>query len=159
MNLGILGFAKSGKTTLFNLLTGSEADTGKFSASGATHIGVAMVPDRRLEQLKELYDPKRYTPATVTYIDIPGVRKGEASESLDLAKLRDVDALMHVVRAFDDPDIVHPQGGVDAMNGEWREGVGFLVTGVTDAATRSQQGINRDIFGEDPVEFLFGTSL
>ncbi len=114
MNLGILGFAKSGKTTLFNLLTGSEADTGKFSASGATHIGVAMVPDRRLEQLKELYDPKRYTPATVTYIDIPGVRKGEASESLDLAKLRDVDALMHVVRAFDDPDIVHPQGGVDA---------------------------------------------
>ena len=113
MQLGILGFAKSGKTTLFNLLTRSEADTNKFAASGETHIGVATVPDRRLEQLRELFHPKRFVPATVTYIDIPGVRKGEGSESLDLAKLRDVDALVHVVRAFEDPDIVHPQGSVD----------------------------------------------
>ena len=114
MQVGILGFAKSGKTTLFNLLTGSAAETGKFSASAATHMGVATVPDRRLKQLRDLFDPKRYTPASVTYIDIPGVRVGEGSESLDLAKLRDVDALMHVVRAFEDPDIVHPQGSVDA---------------------------------------------
>ncbi len=113
MQVGILGFAKSGKTTLFNLLTGSEAETGKFAASATTHVGVAMVPDRRLEQLRDIYDPKLYTPAAVTYIDVPGVRKGEGSESLDLAKLRDVDALMHVVRAFEDPDILHPQGSVD----------------------------------------------
>lgn len=113
MQLGILGFAKSGKTTLFNLLTGSDAETAKFSASAETHMGVATVPDSRLEQLREIFNPKLYTPATVTYIDIPGVKKGEGSESLDLAKLRDVDALMHVVRAFEDPDIMHPQGRVD----------------------------------------------
>ena len=113
MQIGILGFAKSGKTTLFNLLTGSDAETGKFAASTETHMGVALVPDRRLEQLRELFDPKRYTPATVTYVEIPGVKKGQGAESLDLAGLREVDALIHVVRVFEDPDLVHPQGSVD----------------------------------------------
>ena len=113
MQIGILGFAKSGKTTLFNLLTGSDAETGKFAASAETHMGVASVPDRRLEQLRDLFDPKRYTPATVTYVDIPGVKKGEGAESLDLAGLREVDALIHVVRAFEDADLLHPQGSVN----------------------------------------------
>jgi len=113
MQLGILGFAKSGKTTLFNLLTGAQVDTGKFSASTDIRSGIATVPDRRLEQLRSLYGPKRFTPATVGYVDIPGVKKGTGSESLDLAKLRQADALMFVVRAFEDPDILHPAGSVD----------------------------------------------
>ncbi len=113
MQLGILGLPKSGKTILFNTLTAAHHDTGKFHASKKTHIGIAKVPDPRLEQLRDLFDPKRYTPATVGYVDIPGIKKGEGQESLDLAELRTVDALLHVVRAFDDPEIPHPQGSVD----------------------------------------------
>ncbi len=113
MEMGILGFAKAGKTTLFNLLTASRRETGKFAAPGKANIGVATVPDPRLEQLRELYEPRRYTPATVSFVDIPGIRTGEAAESLDLARLRDADALMHVVRAFEDDEIPHPEGSVD----------------------------------------------
>jgi GTP-binding protein YchF len=114
VQLGILGLAKSGKTTLFNTLTTSQLATGKFAASGETHLGVATVRDPRLEQLRELFKPRKYVPATVQYMDIPGIKRGESAESLDLAKLKTVDALVHVVRAFDDPEIVHPEGAVDA---------------------------------------------
>ena len=114
MQLGILGFPKVGKTTLFNILTSSEQSTDKFAASRQTNVGIAQVPDPRLVQLRGLFSPKKFTPATVEYVDIPGIRKGEGAESLDLAKLRTVDALVHVVRAFDDPELPHPFGSVDA---------------------------------------------
>ncbi|HXU46582.1 MAG TPA: redox-regulated ATPase YchF [Thermoanaerobaculia bacterium] len=113
MQLGILGFPKAGKTTLFNTLTVSHQATDKFATSGETNVGVAQVRDRRLEQLRDLFKPKRYVPATVQYMDIPGMRKGESAESLDLAKLKAGDALVHVVRAFEDAEIVHPEGKVD----------------------------------------------
>jgi GTP-binding protein YchF len=113
MEMGILGFAKAGKTTLFNLLTASRHETGKFTSPGKANIGVATVPDPRLEQLRDLFEPRRYTPATVSFVDIPGIRSGEAAESLDLTRLRDADALMHVVRAFEDDEIPHPEGSVD----------------------------------------------
>jgi ribosome-binding ATPase len=113
MQLGILGFPKVGKTTLFNILTASHQSTDKFSASRQTNVGVAQVPDPRLVQLRDLFSPKKYTPATVEYVDIPGIRKGEGAESLDLGKLRTVDALVHVVRAFDDPELPHASGSVD----------------------------------------------
>lgn len=113
MQLGILGFPKVGKTTLFNILTASHQSTDKFSASRQTNVGVAQVPDPRLVKLRDLFSPKKYTPATVEYVDIPGIRKGEGAESLDLGKLRTVDALVHVVRAFDDPELPHASGSVD----------------------------------------------
>ncbi len=113
MQLGILGLPKVGKTTLFNTLTAAHEATGKFHASKRTHLGTARVPDQRLEQLRDLYNPKRYTPATVDYVDIPGIQKGQGSESLDLDKLRNVDALVHVVRAFDDPELPRSEGSVD----------------------------------------------
>jgi GTP-binding protein YchF len=113
MQLGILGFPKVGKTTLFNILTASQQATDKFSASRQTNVGVAQVPDPRLVALRDLFAPKKFTPATVEYVDIPGIRKGEGAESLDLAKLRTVDALVHVVRAFEDPELPHPYGSVD----------------------------------------------
>ncbi len=115
MQLGILGLQKAGKTTLFNTLTASHEATGKFLASEATHLGVAKVPDPRLAALRDLFNPKRYVPATVEYVDIPGLQKGEGAESLDLAKLKTVDALLHVVRAFADPEIPHPDGSVDPL--------------------------------------------
>ena len=113
MQLGILGFPKVGKTTLFNILTASHQSTDKFSASRQTNVGVAQVPDARLVKLRDLFSPKKYTPASVEYVDIPGIRKGEGAESLDLGKLRTVDALVHVVRAFDDPELPHASGSVD----------------------------------------------
>lgn len=113
MQLGILGLPKSGKTTLFNTLTASQQATDKFSTSAQTNVGTAAVHDARLEQLRDLFKPKRYVPATVQYMDIPGIKRGETAESLDLVKLKTVDALVHVVRAFDDPELLHPEGSVD----------------------------------------------
>ncbi|MCP4661291.1 MAG: redox-regulated ATPase YchF, partial [bacterium] len=107
MRLGILGFPKSGKTTLFNTLTAARRETDKFATSKKTHLAMAQVPDPRLARLEELFKPRRYVPATVEYVDVPGMQKGKGSESLDLAQLRTVDALVHVVRAFEDPELVH----------------------------------------------------
>ncbi len=113
MQLGILGFPKVGKTTLFNILTGTEQATDKFAASDKVNFGMASVPDPRLEALREMFKPKKYSPATLEYMDIPGIKKGEGSESLDLARLKTADALLHVVRAFDDPELVHSEGDLD----------------------------------------------
>ena len=113
MQLGILGFPKVGKTTLFNILTGTHQQTDKFAASDKVHVGVATVPDPRLAALRDLFKPRKYAPATLEYVDIPGIKKGEAAESLDLAKLKSVDALVHVVRAFEDPELVHSEGAID----------------------------------------------
>jgi hypothetical protein len=113
MQFGILGLPKVGKTTLFNTLTASHEATGKFEGGGKTHVAVARVPDERLAKLRDLFQPKKYTPATVEYVDIPGIQQGEGAESLDLAKLKTVDGLLHVVRAFDDPEIPHPGGKLD----------------------------------------------
>ena len=113
MQLGILGLPKSGKTTLFNTLTASHQATDKFASSGQTNMGTATVRDSRLEELRDLFHPKKYAPATVQYVDIPGIKRGESAESIDLGKLKTVDALVHVVRAFDDPEILHPEGSVD----------------------------------------------
>jgi len=113
MKLGILGLAKAGKTTLFNTLTASREATDKFASAKKTHLGMATVPDPRLAALRDLFNPRRYSPATVQYVDIPGIEKGESSESLDLAELKNVDALVHVVRAFEDPEILHPDGSID----------------------------------------------
>jgi GTP-binding protein YchF len=112
MQLGILGLPKAGKTTLFNTLTASHQATDKFSTSDKTHVGVAKVPDPRLAAMRDLFNPRRFTPATIEYVDIPGIARGEARESLDLAKLKTVDALVHVVRAFEDPEIPHADGSV-----------------------------------------------
>jgi ribosome-binding ATPase YchF (GTP1/OBG family) len=87
MQLGILGLPKAGKTTLFNILTGTRQETDKFATSDKTNMGVATVRDTRLEQLRDLFKPRRYVPATVQYVDIPGMKRGESAESLDLAKL------------------------------------------------------------------------
>jgi GTP-binding protein YchF len=113
MQFGILGLPKVGKTTLFNTLTAAHEATGKFAAAAGTHVGVARVPDGRLARLRDLFEPKKYTPATVEYHDVPGIQKGEGAESLDLAKLKTVDALLHVVRAFEDPEIPHAGGALD----------------------------------------------
>jgi len=113
MEVGIIGLAKAGKTTLFNILTASRQSTDRYSVSRETHVGVASVPDPRLVRLRDHFSPKKFTPATVTYVDIPGIQRGDGAANLDLARLREVDALAHVVRAFDHPEIPHPEGSID----------------------------------------------
>lgn len=113
MQMGILGLPKAGKTTLFNLLTASAEVTDKFAKSQAAHVGVARVPDPRLARLRDLFQPRRYVPATVQFVDVPGVQRGQGSANLDLVKLREVDGLVHVVRAFDDDELPHPDGSVN----------------------------------------------
>ena len=77
MKLGIVGRPKSGKTTLFNLLTRSHQSVDKFGAVRETHVGTAHVPDPRLDRLSAMFKPKKHTPATVDFVDVPGIAKGE----------------------------------------------------------------------------------
>ena len=112
MRIGLFGFPQTGKSSLFSLLTGAAAA----SAGGrdAVQLGVAKVPDPRLDTLSAMHKPKKTTPATVEYMDLAAIEKGEAAEGLPLEQLRTVDALAHVVRAFRDDAIPHVEGTIDA---------------------------------------------
>jgi GTP-binding protein YchF len=115
MRIGLFGFPKVGKTTLFNTLTGSSVPTDAYAAGKPeTHVGVATVPDGRLERLSAIFKPKKTTHAKVEYLDIVGVEKGEAaSAETFLTELKNVDALLHVVRAFDDANLPHSEGTIN----------------------------------------------
>lgn len=112
MRIGLFGFPRTGKSSLFGLLTGATAT----SAGGrdAAQLGIAKVPDPRLDALTAMHKPKKTTPATVEYMDLAAIEKGEAAEGLPLEQLRTVDALAHVVRAFRDESIPHSEGSIDA---------------------------------------------
>jgi hypothetical protein len=111
MRLGLFGFPQTGKSSLFRLLTGAQATAP--GARDAVQIGVSRVPDPRLDRLSEMHKPKKTTPATVEYMDLAGVEKGEAAEALPLEQLRTVDALAHVVRGFRDDAVPHAEGAID----------------------------------------------
>ena len=113
MKAGIIGLSSVGKSTLFQLLTGAAP-----AAPGGRpepRLGIARVPDPRVEGLGAIYNPKKKTLATVEYVDVPGVGKGEGSALVDLPALRGVDALVHVVRAFESDSVPHPDGSVDPL--------------------------------------------
>jgi GTP-binding protein YchF len=115
----ITGLPYVGKTTLFNLLTGARATTGAFAGAEAdTNVGVAKVPDPRVAELAELYQPKKTTYAEVMYRDVGlahGANPGQAISPQKLGDLRTADALVHVVRAFRDASIPHVDGSVDPV--------------------------------------------
>ena len=113
MQTGIIGLPQVGKTTLFRILTHAELD--EKAARAATHVGIARVPEPRLEKLAALFQPKKITYATVEYVDVGGVQKDRARDSAVLAPLREVDALAHVLRAFDEPSVAHAAGSVDPL--------------------------------------------
>jgi len=111
VRIGLFGFPQTGKTTLFELLTGAQASP--HATRGEAQVAVARVPDPRLARLSAMYHPRKTTPATVEYLDLAGVEKGEALASLPLEQLRTVDALAHVVRGFRDEAVPHAEGPVD----------------------------------------------
>ncbi len=113
MQTGIIGLPQVGKTTLFRILTRAQVD--EKSARGATHIGIARVPEPRIDQLAVLYKPRKVTYATVEYVDVGGMVRDRARDSGVLAPLREVDAITHVLRVFDDPAVPHSAGSIDPL--------------------------------------------
>jgi len=108
MKIGLIGLPKSGKTTLFNLLTGASVATSRYDTGRSElHTGIARVPDMRVDRLSELFKPKKTTYATFEVVDLAGIAKGERS-GLDTKEFRNADALLHVVRAFADPALPAP---------------------------------------------------
>jgi len=113
MKIGILGLPSSGKTTIFNSLTRGKADTGGFGASRSANVGVAHVPDERVDILTKMYKSKKTIYAEVTYVDLPGSTSGDLFEGEAMAQLQQVDAILHVARGFEDESVPHLEGTVD----------------------------------------------
>ncbi len=118
MQLGIIGLARSGKTTVFNAVTRGSAQVGAYSSSSQPNVGVVNVPDDRVDRLAEMYKPKKVTYATIQYVDFPAAGesfgKGEGPAGKFINDLARTDALIHVVRAFEDDSVPHPEVSVDA---------------------------------------------
>jgi GTP-binding protein YchF len=116
MDVGILGLAGSGKTTLFSLLTANADALAARAQRREATVGMGSVPDPRLDLLSDLYRPRKTTPAVVRYVDVPGIEGEHRSESsLNIPELRTMDALLVVLRAFTDDAVPHPLGSPDPL--------------------------------------------
>jgi GTP-binding protein YchF len=115
LKVSIIGLSNTGKTTVFNALTGQDIETTTYpTISGEPHIGVVKVPDPRLDKLSGIFRPKKTTHATVEYVDYAGLTRGDMEQNRKIFDLiKDVDATVHVVRAFHDEAVLHPPGEID----------------------------------------------
>jgi GTP-binding protein YchF len=113
LRAALIGFASSGKTTLFQLMT-SARETGRAAhGKGETSVGISKVPDPRLDRLTAMYNPRKRVPATVEFTDLAVAGAGGAKALVDVVAYKNADALVHVLRAFDDPAVAHPSGSID----------------------------------------------
>jgi GTP-binding protein YchF len=142
MQTGIIGLPQVGKTTLFKILTKANLDTR--SGQAATHVGIARVPEPRLVKLAEIFKPKKITYATIEYVDVGGLAKEKARDSASLAQLREVDALAHVVRAFENPVVPHPAGTVDPLRDAEDLNLELMLADL-DQITRRLERLEKDL--------------
>ena len=120
MKLGIVGLPNVGKSTLFNSLTKAGAESANYPfCTIDPNIGIVAVPDQRLKVLSDMYDSAKIVPATIEFVDIAGLvkgaSKGEGLGNQFLANIREVDAIVHVVRCFEDTNVIHVDGSVDPL--------------------------------------------